>query len=773
MSVQTRISELPSATSTKSIAPLILIVWLCLLSLTAAAVLALRAPAPVTSAAPAQDFSAERALDHVRIISRAPHPTGSIADGVVAEYLLARLSTLGLQSQTFEAVGIHSTGNNLVAGNMRDIVGRLRGTGRSSRAIMLMAHYDSVDLGDGAADDGSGVAAILETIRAIKAGPALQNDVIVLFTDGEEAGLLGAEAFANSHPWIKDVGVIINFEARGNKGPSLLFETGANNRPVIEAVGHAAPYPIGSSLFYDLYHLLPNDTDFTVFRSSEIPGLNFAFGSGLEAYHTSIDVPDNLSLASLQHHGSYALALSRYFGNMELAHLKEPAGDDVFFDWFGSHFIAYSKSWVMPAQIAVTLLLIVAVLLSVRRSDIRIKTLLLALLSCLAFLILIPAVLSLVHMLVARILSGRLIIGDCTANSLLLIGYIFLSACAASFLFRWINTKCSISEFSLASLIVLCVASWAMAIAFPSGSYLFFYPLLLLVIGRLLSKKGEARTQFAASLPGISVAVLLFAPIIYLLYIFLTLQLITIVAVGLLLGIFFIISAYLLPAAAFTGRAWQFITLFLLACGVANLVAGSGLSGHSAAHPTSDTMLYSLNTNDGAAAWISYDQSPDEWTRQFFSNRAPQRQPMPDHLGGIQRAVLSGAAPAADLLPPIAELKSDNKEGDLRKIELTVKSQRAARVIYLRFASGIQPVSIKVATRDIAVHKAPGPLRISLIAVPVAGITLQLTLKAPSGISFWVMDQSPGFPVPTRPRPDRFITAEGSDVTMVCKRYTL
>ena len=141
----------------------------------------------------------------------------------------------------------------------------------------------------------------------------------MLFTDGEEAGLLGAEAFAASHPWMKDVGMVMNFEARGNKGPSLLFETGPDNGKLIDVVSHNASHPLGSSLFYSLYKLLPNDTDYTVFRRLRVPGLNFAFGENLEAYHSALDTAESLSPASLQHHGANALSLTRALGQMDLA----------------------------------------------------------------------------------------------------------------------------------------------------------------------------------------------------------------------------------------------------------------------------------------------------------------------------------------------------------------------------------------------------------------------------------------------------------------------
>jgi len=84
--------------------------------------------------------------------------------------------------------------------------------------VLLVAHYDSVPTGPGANDDGVGVATLLETARALTASAPLQNDVIFLFTDSEETGLLGAQAFVTEHLWAKEVEVVLNFEGRGNGG---------------------------------------------------------------------------------------------------------------------------------------------------------------------------------------------------------------------------------------------------------------------------------------------------------------------------------------------------------------------------------------------------------------------------------------------------------------------------------------------------------------------------------------------------------------------------
>ena len=202
----------------------IVALWGFIIVLAILSIRALHAPPPLPATAPENEFSAERAMIHVRQVAAVPHPLGSPEDATARSYLVAQLTNLGLQPQIFSSLGVDPTPRLIIAGKTNDIVGRLPGTA-SGPAIILMAHYDSVYRAPGAGDDASGVASILEILRALKHGPAIQRDVIALFTDGEEEGLLGAEAFAHSHPWMKDAGLILNFEARGNRGPSLLFET--------------------------------------------------------------------------------------------------------------------------------------------------------------------------------------------------------------------------------------------------------------------------------------------------------------------------------------------------------------------------------------------------------------------------------------------------------------------------------------------------------------------------------------------------------------------
>src|SRR5690606_10747281 len=137
-----------------------------------------------------------------------------------------------------------------------------------------------------------------------------ENDIIILFTDAEEIGLLGAELFVKEHPWAEKVGLVLNFEARGSGGPSnMILETNGGNGKMIKAFMEANPdFPVATSLMYSVYKILPNDTDSTVFREEmDIPGFFFAFIDDHFDYHTALDTAENLDKKSLAHQGSYLM----------------------------------------------------------------------------------------------------------------------------------------------------------------------------------------------------------------------------------------------------------------------------------------------------------------------------------------------------------------------------------------------------------------------------------------------------------------------------------
>ncbi|MBU2117533.1 MAG: M20/M25/M40 family metallo-hydrolase, partial [Alphaproteobacteria bacterium] len=284
----------------------------------ALAVFANLTPAPRELDAPATAFSAERAMADVRAIAAEPHPVGSAAHARVMDHLLTRMTALGLSPTTqtgvlspaavrrLERWDVDATGLGVV-----NLIGVLPGTRPDLPALLLMAHHDSVAGSPGAADDATGVAAILETVRALQARGPRARDVIVLITDAEELNLDGARAFFGGHPLRDRVGAVINLEARGGGGRAMMFETGRGNAETIDVFARAATRATGgvtsNSLALFVYKQMPNGSDFTVPRNRGVQGMNFAFIGRPEQYHSAASTPAALDIGSVQHIGSQTL----------------------------------------------------------------------------------------------------------------------------------------------------------------------------------------------------------------------------------------------------------------------------------------------------------------------------------------------------------------------------------------------------------------------------------------------------------------------------------
>ncbi|MBP8298640.1 MAG: hypothetical protein KAX84_21220, partial [Burkholderiales bacterium] len=103
-------------------------------------------PAPLAAGAPADRFSAGRAMPDIEAIARAPHPMGSAEHRRVREHIAGRLRALGFETEIQQAFAINR--KHGVAAPVANVVARKAGRG-GGRAILLAAHYDSVPTGPG------------------------------------------------------------------------------------------------------------------------------------------------------------------------------------------------------------------------------------------------------------------------------------------------------------------------------------------------------------------------------------------------------------------------------------------------------------------------------------------------------------------------------------------------------------------------------------------------------------------------------------------------
>jgi hypothetical protein len=308
-----------------------------------------RGPSPRGLETPANQFSATRAIAQLARLQgpARPHPAGSTENAAIHDRLLKMLAEMGVPTETLKARQCYGEPrwSAIECADITDIIATVvPGPGK---AVILMAHMDSVPAGPGAGDDGSGTATLLETIRALKAGTAQsRHPVIALFTDGEEAGLLGAKAFVDDPHWRDRAGVVINDDQRGSAGQSLLFQTSPGDARLVDLYARTAPRVATSSLYGEIFKILPNDTDLTPFLNAGLTGYNFAFVDEVAHYHTALDTIANLDQRSLQSSGNAVLGLTRALQDMDFAALK--GGNAIYLDVMGLWLPRLPASFALP-----------------------------------------------------------------------------------------------------------------------------------------------------------------------------------------------------------------------------------------------------------------------------------------------------------------------------------------------------------------------------------------------------------------------------------------
>jgi len=764
--------------------------WAALLSalfvvgLSAAGILLGGPPQPAPASAPPSEFSAERAMAQVEQIAQRPHPVGSADHARVREYIVGTLAGMGLKAEVQSAVIRRGTATVRMA-RVENILARIAGT-RSTGAILLASHYDSVPAAPGAADAGSGVAAVLEAMRAFQTGPAPQNDLILLFTDAEELGLLGARAFVEQHPWAKDVRMVLNFEARGTRGPAWMFETQAGNGAVVAEWASLVPKPAGSSLTYEVYKRLPNDTDFTEFKRLKTAGLNFAFVGGLEHYHTPGDSAAALDRGSLQHHGEAALRLTRRFASMDLGALQAP--DAVYFALpvlnVAPH---YPAIWAVPLAAAGVLLFAVAAVRARRRRETSIVGIILA--------ALVYAVLTgaagylgwrygrLAGALHARWLpEGNVIVSASYAAALVaLIITVWLV------LYVLLRKLFAAHSIALGAAFVLLVGAAASSWFAAGASYVVTWPL----IGSLLAAMA-ASTRRPESGPGAgrvlavmlvsAPAILILWPLAHSFFVAMGLAPEGGVAVAALTAL--AVGALAVPVEFIVERRrwWPagIAATFALSC-LAVAVSETRYSEH---HPKPVNVVYALDADAGTANWAVRVDRPAAWFSQFLGSsprpgRPPALVPPWSTVTGVP-GFLQNTALAADLPTPHASLVSAVTTEGGRNVTFRVTPGREGHALSI-WVNGVPALDVSVDGRPVAdafARRAPDDTAWTLeyFNAPASGVTVAMTLRGSLPLTVAVAERSHGLPdlpgTAYTPRPASLIPIQMGDQTVVRRTYT-
>ena len=636
------------------------------------------APRPESPGAPAARFSSARAMDVLRVVAAEPRPIGSPRSGVVRDFIYRRLKQLALNAhvQTSEVVSARET---RVAGVVHNVVARLPGRDHPSRAVLLVAHYDSVPTAAGAADDGSGVAALLETARALRSGPPPRNDIIFLFTDGEERGLLGSQAFLTDDPWAYAAGVVLDFDSPGSSSPALMYETSHGNGLLIShylAAGRA----YGSSLMYEVSRRQPVVSDFRPFVARGIPGMTFGMLDGPAYDHTAYDSVGRFSEASLQHEGDTALALARRLGDADLWQLHGP--DVVYFDLVGSIAVSYPRSYVTPFLALAVGLFAVAVAIAARRRLLTLRGAAWAALGTGATLAASLSVVALVWTMYRTAYEERVWTGTgVVISDWYRLGLVLLAAAVVLGIYAGLLRRLRVWDLAVVALAWWAAGAIGVSLAFPGASFLLTWSLAGAALGlagaALVDRQTGGRPAAALiALAGAVPGIVLMSSATYLLLMSAGLkQSVTVMAVWLVAGLLMLPLALVL-------RAYRFwLPGALAVAGVVVLFSVGSTVAFDSEHPKF-TSVYYRAAPDGAAVWQSIDRV-DDYTRPFLG-KLPQHPMLPEYFPQLgPRLTVSAPAPAYGLPRPTLQLLSDVTVGDRRTVRVRLRSERGAAVLSL------------------------------------------------------------------------------------------
>jgi hypothetical protein len=728
-------------------------------------------PSALGPAAPAAGFSAGRAAAHVEVIASAPRPMGSPQWTRARQYVLDQLAVQGLAARVQSATVVSGAQVAYVQNVVATVPGREHGPG-----VLLSAHYDSVANSRGASDDGAGVAALLEIARALQAGPALRRPVTLLFTDGEETGLSGAEAFAAAVPLPSVAALAINLDARGSRGPALMFQTGANTGPLMPRFAAAVSRPFAASLMAQLYELIDNDTDFSVFKRAGIPGFNFALVDGVLAYHTAVDLPGNLDPRSLQHLGSSALELTRNFSEQPPSVVAGP--ERAYFN-VGSWLVTYPETWAVPLSAATVLLLLVAAFAAVRIHRATVRGLLLGIAAFLLVAV-AAAILTGIAWELLRYVHGSyraLPYGETYNGVLYRIALSALYVAIAAAAYGWLLRRARVETLWGAVLIATALLALGLAVVAPRVSYLLTWPALAGAAGWLvLAKTGtdlRSGAGLLAAAPCALASTLILLPVVSLLFWVFSLGFLfpAVLVLGMMFGL-------VLPAVEGV-RAWNRSApaAAALACCVVFLVAGAVTSLPSASTPLPSHLSYLADGQLRTAAWTTTAARLDAWQAGLMG---PSRsQPCDVFVSAGTRPCFVGVAADAGLDPPRVDLLENRIESGTRLMRLRLQSPRGAALMVLVFdrpaelvvpapATGLSAKSGRSVPADNATFR--------FVAPPREGVEIVVRLQGTGPSEVRVADRSdglaalPGFV----PRPaDRIPGGRDSDAVLVTARMRL
>ncbi|MCK8674171.1 M28 family peptidase [Rhodococcus sp. HM1] len=635
--------------------------------------------APLGADAPPSEFSAARAAEHIDVVAAEPRPLASPGHTAARDYLVRVLDDLGWDTTVQEGVGWFTPTDSHTRRGARlsNVVATLAGTDPTG-TVVLAAHYDTVTASPGASDDGIGVGTVLETARALTDGERPRNNVVVLVTDGEERGLLGAQLFTTQPPPFPGPMVVLNHEARGNAGMPLTFRISSPNADLVRILAQA-PDALADSFTQTAFEALPNDTDFRRFDEAGLHGYDTAIAGGSAYYHTPLDTPDRLSRSSLQQMGDVALATALTLGATDLTALG--GGTDIVATtpWG----LLYYPRWM---EVALTLVLAVAVavlaVVRIRRRDASAGQIGRATGVALVAAVAAGGAAFLPWWMSQRVVPG---LGSVPISEPYRTGFYQLAAVVAAVgvlttAYVAVRRRFGAPAFAVGALVVVTLVALA-ALPFMGIASPLVLPALPAVLGVLVAEAIPQRSTWWRTV--VVVAGLLPA------------ALVTVPAVlasfdaGLMFGaplagaFVAVLFALLLPLTGplLPDQGAVPIAVLTVFAVVGCTLLGGYTNRAGATAPRQEEVFYSLDADHGEAVWASPDRPRSDWSADLLTESPA---PLPDYFPWRPGTSLAhGPAPIAPLEPPRVDVLDDAQVDGGRVLQLRLSSPRGAATLGL------------------------------------------------------------------------------------------
>jgi MFS family permease len=580
----------------------------------------------------------------------------------------------------------------------------------------------------------------------------------------------------------------LNFDSGGGSGIVYTYETSPGNAGIIKEYAKAVPYPAASSMMYEVYRTMPNDSDFTLLKQAGVPGFNFAHLASKSRYHTLMDNPDNLDRRSLQHHGYNALSLVRHFGDLDLSNLRRD-GNLVYFGIVNKGLLYYPEAWTLPLAILTALIFIGLAVFGRRRGKVSLAGLLLGALAFLLNVLLSVGTVWLVWRGLIRVYPQYGAVVDLHNGFFYWLGFIILTLAITTALNNLFRRYLRLAELAMGALLWWMIPTVLVSQIMPGVSYWLQWPLLFSLIGLglllFLPEQEIASWRRIALLAGaVLPALLVFAWSIYAFYLTLGtgLIIVPVLVMALMLGLF-------IPHFDLWARPYPWAlpaTAGFVAA--AALIAGSLTAMPDAASPQADSIFYALNADTGQALWISEDPQPDVWTSRFLGT-AFRRRELPELFPHLSDKFLFAPAPSLNLTAPQVKLLSDRSAGDTRRLRLHITTPGQVPWVEVSIGSNSPISAITLAGRhiayenDLAESRLNGFVKTFQYWVPPAkGFDFVVEVSPPADVKVFVrnygfgLPQIPGFsyhprPADRMPLARQFLPKNKTDTILVTKTF--